>query len=253
MQKKEESGKKNVHKAPWKSPFPPQPCLPPRERAFMDLVCQHRLAFGFFPLSQRSRDLCAVQFPRFICSPEELIAGSIPKINTLGCAVCLMTFPHFGVIKSVCGRVFCLVLNSRYFGKFISTLRPPGCLPVSEEGGFGSRFSSPAPGLQISLPGLRAAPKFCLSESENPPWNERFSPGKPRIFLLPRERCSRPASLRGSGISQNPVPHRASQDGGGHQGSRTSWALSLWWLQWGHLGSRGGMFPVWDPGEGQQG
>lgn len=184
VQKNKESGKKNAHKVPWKSPFPSQPCLHPCERAFMDLVCQQRLGFGFFPLSQRSRDLFAVQFPRFICSPEELIAGSIPKINTLDCAVYLMTFPHFAVIKSVCSRVFCLALNSRYFGKFISTLCSPHCFPVSEEGGFASRFSFPpllpAPGLQFSLPGLRAASKLCLSECENPLWNEKLSPGKPK-------------------------------------------------------------------------
>lgn len=100
VQKNTESGKKNARKVPWKSPLPPQPCLPPCERAVVDLVCQPRLGFGVFPLSQRSRDLLAVQFPRFICSPEKLIAGYIPKINTLDCAVYLMTFPHFAVIKS---------------------------------------------------------------------------------------------------------------------------------------------------------
>lgn len=151
VQKNTESGKKNARKVPWKSPLPSQPCLRPCERAVEDLVCQPRLGFGVFPLSQRSRDLLAVQFLRFICSPEKLIAGYIPKINTLDCAVYLMTFPHFAVIKSVCGRLFCLALNSRYFGKFLSTLRPPSCLPVSEEGGFGSRFSSPPPCSWIAI------------------------------------------------------------------------------------------------------
>lgn len=43
VEKNKESGKKNAHKVPWKSPFPSQPC----ERAFMDLVCQQRLSLGF--------------------------------------------------------------------------------------------------------------------------------------------------------------------------------------------------------------
>lgn len=148
--------------------------------------------------------------------------------------------------------MFCLALNSRYFGKFISTLRPPSCLPESEEGGFATSFSSLLL-LDCNFPFL--ASKFCLSERENPPWNERISPGKPKIFLLPWERCSRSASFRGIGISQNPVPCRTSQDPGGTK--VLGLCPSVLVAPWGHLGSRDGIFPVWDPvdaefGEGQQ-